>query len=164
MSLGYNTDVSGSFAGPGTHWFAFGGTAGDAVRLVVQDRTALQSATIGLPPQAAAPHAAPGAGVTFLNADGVTELPTAEPFADATGSRLNYRQTILQSTNTYFVRVQSRTGGKFGLRLERVATSGREVEPNDTAATATLVPASGWVSGAVGATGEQDHFRVHAEA
>jgi hypothetical protein len=26
------------------------------------------------------------------------------------------------------------------------------------------MPASGWVSGAVGAGGEQDHFKVHAEA
>jgi len=165
MTIAYNSDVSGSFAGPGTHWFAFGGTAGDVVRLIVQDRTVLQSATLGLPPTAAAPApVAPTSDMTFVQADGVTELPNGEPSMDASKSKLNYRQTILPSTNTYFVRVQSNTAGKFGLRLEKLTATGREVEPNDTAATATPMPASNWVSGAIGAAGEQDHFRVHAEA
>jgi hypothetical protein len=164
-SVAYNSDVSGSFAAAGTHWFAFGGTAGDVVRLVVQDRTVLQGATLGLPPNAAAPApVAPTADMTFVQADGVTGLPTASPSTDGSKSSLNYRQTILPSTATYFVRVQSNTAGKFGLRLEKVTATGREVEPNDTAATATVMPASGWVSGAVGAAGEQDHFKVHAEA
>jgi hypothetical protein len=135
------------------------------LRVIAQDRTVLQGATLGLPPQAQAPPGvAPTANVTFIQADGVTELPNGYPSMDPTKSKLNYRQTILPSTNTYFVRVQSPTGGKFGLRLEKVTATGREVEPNDTAATATLMPASGWVSGAIGSTGEQDHFRVHAEA
>jgi hypothetical protein len=72
-------------------------------------------------------------------------------------------QTIIPATGTYFVRVRSTGIGKFGLRLERVTTSAREVEPNDTAATATLVPSSGWISGVISGA-EQDHFKVHAEA
>src|SRR3954468_22670098 len=165
MSVAYNSDVTGSFSAPGTHWFAFGGTAGDVVRLVAQDRTVLQTATLAMAPAGATPAAAaPTADVTILQADGVTEVATASSFTDASKSRLNYRQTILPSTNTYFVRVQASAAGKFGLRLEKVTATGREVEPNDTAATATVVPANGWISGAIGAAGEQDHFKVHAEA
>jgi hypothetical protein len=92
--------------------------------------------------------------VAILQADGVTELPIGYSYTDASKSRLNYRQTILQTTNTYFVRVQSTGAGNFGLRLERITASAREVEPNDTFATATLLPASGWISGAIGSAGE----------
>jgi hypothetical protein len=115
------------------------------------------------PPGATPAAVGATADVTLLQADGVTELPTGYSYTDGSKSRPNYRQTILQTTNTYLVRVQSSGVGKFGLRLERVTTSTREVEPNDTAATATLVP-TGWISGAIGAAGEQDHFKVHAEA
>lgn len=165
MSIKYGSDVSGSFAAAGTHWFAFGGTAGDVVRLVVEDRAVLQGATLAIAPPAAVPAATgPTAEVKLFRADGVTEVPAAYSYDDASKSRLNYRQTILQATNTYFVRVQSTAAGKFGLRLERVAASGREVEPNDTAATATAVPSTGWISGAIVNAGKQDHFKVHAEA
>jgi hypothetical protein len=165
MTLAYNSDVSGSFTAAGTHWFAFGGTAGDLVRLIVQDRTVLQSATLAIQPPGATPvAAAPTASVTVFQADGVTEVPTGYSFTDATKSRLNYRQTILPSTNTYLIRVQSTAAGKFGLRLERVALSSREVEPNHTATTATLMPATGWISGTIASAGEQDHFKVHGEA
>jgi len=160
----YASEVTGSFAAAGTHWFTFAGTAGDVVRLVVQDRTMLQNATLAIPPPGATPApVGPTAAVTLLQADGVTELPVGGFFTDASKSELNYRQTILQATSTYFVRVRSTGAGKFGLRLERVTASAREVEPDDTAATATLVPASGWISGAISGA-EQDHFKVHAEA
>ena len=165
MSMNYGSDVSGSFAAAGTHYFAFGGTAGDVVRLIAQDRTVLQGATLAMAPAGARPAAVgPTAKVAILRADGVTEVPTAATYTDGSESRLNYRQTILQATGTYFVRVQSTDAGKFGLRLERVTTSAREVEPNHTIATATAVPATGWISGAIVAAGEQDHFKVHAEA
>jgi hypothetical protein len=166
MSIRYNSDVSGSFSAAGTHYFAFGGTAGDVVRLIVQDRNVLQGASLTMTPAGATPTpaaTAPTADATFLRDDGVTELGAGVSFADASKSRLNYRQTILQTTGTYFVRVQSSVAGKFGLRLERSAASTREVEPNDSFATANLVPA-GWISGAIGVAGEQDHFKVHAEA
>jgi len=164
MTLSYSSDVSGSFAAAGTHWFAFGGTAGDVVRLVVEDQTVLQGATLTMAPPGATPAAAgPTADVAFLKSDAVSELPAGYSFTDASESRLNYRQTILPSTGTYFVRVRSTAAGKFGLRVERLATSSFEVEPNDTAATAMVVPASGWVSGIIG-SGDQDHFKVHAEA
>jgi hypothetical protein len=163
-TLRYGSDVTGSFSAAGTHWFGFAGTAGDLVRVVVQDRTMLQTATLAMQPPRAVPAAVgPTADVTLLQGDGVTELPAGYSFTDASESRLNYRQTIIPATGTYFVRVRSAGAGKFGLRLERVTTSAREVEPNDTAAAATLVPASGWISGSIGRA-EQDHFKVHAEA
>jgi hypothetical protein len=155
-AIRYNSEVSGSFAAPGTHYFAFGGTAGDAVRLIVQDTTHLQGATLTMTPGGAA-------DATFVGTDGVTELPAGVPVPGK--NKFNYRQTILPATGTYFVKVTSASAGKFGLRLERpAAATGRETEPNDTAATANLIPTSGWISGGIGAAGDQDHFKVHAEA
>jgi hypothetical protein len=157
MSIAYSRDVSGSFSAAGTHYYAFGGTAGDAVRLIVQDRTHLQGASLAM-------NLASTADVAFLGGDGVTELGTGVSYPNGAKSKFNYRQTILQTTGTYFVRATSASAGSFGLRLERLAASAREVEPNDTAATATLVPATGWISGSIATAGDQDHFKIHAEA
>jgi Bacterial pre-peptidase C-terminal domain len=158
-TMKYSGDVSGSFASAGTHYFAFPGTAGDAVRLIVQDATHLMGATLTMTPGGAA-------DATFVGTDGVTELPSGGSYGAAGGkSKFNYRQTILQATGTYFVKVTSATPGKFGLRLERLAAAtSRETEPNDTAASANLVPTSGWISGAIGGAGDEDHYKVHAEA
>src|SRR3954452_14479500 len=49
-TLRYGSDVTGSFSAAGTHWFGFAGTAGDVVRVVVQDRTMLQTATLAMQP------------------------------------------------------------------------------------------------------------------
>jgi hypothetical protein len=166
-SIKYSSDVSGSFSAAGTHYYAFGGTAGDVVRLIVQDRAVLQGATLSMTPIAATattPAVDANADATFLGSDGISELVAGYSFVDASKSRLNYRQTILQATGTYFVRVTSTAAGKFGLRLERISASARETEPNDTIATANLVPAAGWISGAIGAAGDEDHFKIHAEA
>jgi hypothetical protein len=100
----------------------------------------------------------------LLGTDGVTALASGALFGTAAESKLNVRQTILQSTGTYFVRVRSVTTGRFGIRLERLAATDREIEPNDSAAQATPIGASGWVSGGIGFGGDQDHFLVHAEA
>jgi hypothetical protein len=162
-AIKYGSDVTGSFSAAGTHYFAFGGTAGDAVRLIVQDQTLLQGASLTMTPATAAAPT-PTADATILRDDGVTEVGIGASYGNASKSTLNSRQTILQTTGTYFVRVQSTVAGKFGLRLERVAVSAREVEPNDSFATANLVPASGWISGAIGTAGDQDHFKIHAEA
>jgi hypothetical protein len=166
-SIKYASDVTGSFSAAGTHYYAFGGTAGDVVRLIVQDQTVLQGATLSMTPIAATATTAAvpsTADATFLGGDGISELGAGYSFADTSKSRLNYRQTILQATGTYFVRVTSTAAGTFGLRLERLAASGRETEPNDAIATANLVPANGWISGAIGASGDEDHFKIHAEA
>src|SRR3954447_14470446 len=111
MTLAYNSDVSGSFSAAATHWFAFGGTAGDVVRLVVQDRNVLQGATLGTTSTAPVPGAQAAVSVGILQADGVTELPTGYSFTDPTQTGLVYRQTILQTTATYFIRVQSNAAG-----------------------------------------------------
>jgi hypothetical protein len=77
---------------------------------------------------------------------------------------MNVRQTILQASGTTFVRVRSDAAGRFGLRLERVAAAAYESEPNDAFAQANPVGPGGWVSGAIGAAGDTDHYAVHAEA
>ena len=153
----YGAEVSGNVSTPGDHYFAFGGTAGDVVRLVVEDRTALRSATLTINPAASA-------NAVFLAGDGVTELAAGASYGSGTESKLNLRQTMLPASGTYFVRVRSKSVGSFGLRLERITASSREVEPNDSFALANSVPAAGWISGTIGSAGDVDHFKAHAEA
>jgi hypothetical protein len=153
----YGAEVSGSFNAAGDQYFAFGGTAGDVVGLVVEDRTQLQNASLLMNPTS-------GADAVLLGTDGVTALASGSSFGSSAESKLNVRQTILQATGTFFVRVRSATTGRFGLRLERLAAAEREIEPNESVAHANPIGASGWVSGAIGVAGDQDHFLIHAEA
>ena len=153
----YGAEVSGSSTVASDQYFAFGGTAGDVVALAVEDRTQLQGATLLMTPSS-------GADAVLLGTDGVTALAAGSAFGTAAESKFNVRQTILQATGTYFVRVRSATSGRFGLRLERLAATEREAEPNDSAAQANAIAPSGWISGAIGAAGDRDHFRIHAEA
>jgi hypothetical protein len=127
------------------------------VGLVVEDQTQLQGASLLMNP-------ASGADAVLIGTDGITALASGSASGTSAESKFNVRQTILQATGTYFVRVRSATTGRFGLRLERLAATERETEPNDTAAVANPIGAGGWVSGAIGVPGDQDHFLVHAEA
>ena len=157
VPIQYGVDVQGSVAAASRQFFSFTGTAGDVIRLVTEDRSQLQNASLTINPVSTANSA-------LLASNGTTPLRDAAGFGSATESKLNVRQTILQATGTYFVRVNSATAGTFGIRLERIAASAREVEPNDSAALATPIDATGWISGAIGAAGDVDHFKVHAEA
>jgi hypothetical protein len=157
MPIGYGSEVAGSFKAAGDHYFTFAGSAGDAVRLGVEDQTQLQGASLTLNPAA-------GSDAVFLAADGVTALPSASPYAKAGQSASNVRQTILPATGSFLVRVRSASAGTFGLRLDRIAASSRETEPNDSAAQGNPVDVRGWMSGVIGAPGDKDHFTVHALA
>jgi hypothetical protein len=157
LRIAYGAEISGNFLAAGDHFFSFAGTAGDGLRLSAEGKEQLQGATLSLNPQS-------GADAVLLSTDGVTPLPSGTSVGTATETKLNLRQTILPSTGIYYVRVRSNTAGRFGLRLDRLATSAREVEPNNTAATATTVPNSGFVSGVISSAGDVDHFKVHATA
>jgi len=154
--IAYGAEVSGTFTAAGDHFFAFGGAAGDVVRLVAEGRDNLQPATLNLNPNA-------GADAVLLGTDGVTALSAGAGTGTGNENKFNIRQTILQANGTYFVRVRSQNTGKFGLRLELFAASAREVKPNNTPATATRID-TGWVSGNLATAGDVDHFKVHAEA
>lgn len=155
--IAYGAEVSGNFLAAGDHFFAFGGTAGDVLRLSVEGKQMLQTATLTMNPQS-------GADAVLLAGDGVTPLPSGVSFGTAAESKLNLRQTILPSNGTYYVRVRSNAAGRFGLRLDRLAATAREIEPNNTAATATNILGTGLVSGIISTAGDVDHFKVHAAA
>jgi hypothetical protein len=157
MPIQYGADVKGSFSAAGDQYFSFGGTAGDVVRLAVGDKTQLQGATLTLDPTAFS-------NAVLLASDGITELSSGVGYGDWTENRFNFRQTILQATGTYFVRVSTTVIGSYGIRVERVGVSAREIEPNNTLAQANRIDASGWISGAIGVPGDIDHFLVNAEA
>jgi hypothetical protein len=158
MPIQYGAEVAGNFATAGDHFFSFAGAAGDVVRLVAEGKDQLQSATLSLTPNAG------GADAVLLGTDGVTQLAVGVTVGSSSESKLNLRQTILQTSGTYYVRVRSNAAGRFGLRLDRIAATVREREPNDTAALATLADPSGWMSGVIASAGDVDHFRIHAIA
>ncbi len=157
MPLGYGNEVAGSFDAAGDHYFIFVGAAGDAVRLWVEDRSQLQGASLTL-------DGASGSDAAFLTADGTRELASASLPDDPAQRGSNLRQTILPRAGSYLVRVRSASPGSFGLRLERIAASSRETEPNNTAANGTPVDVGGVTSGVISAAGGKDHFTVHALA
>jgi hypothetical protein len=228
----YGKDISGSFAAGGTQYFAFSGTAGDVVRLVLADKSQLQGVTGALSSTAlantttpagpttgtiASPAGVPAAGAnglatlpqiavgspivlqsatpsqlsgvpltpvpggnpapvpvpaspppsidaSLIASDGATTLPVAGAAGTATESKLITRQTILQATGKYFVRVTSSAAGTFGFRIDLVSSTTREVEPNDSASTASAVGTNGWASGVISSSTDKDHFKVHGEA
>ncbi|HEY6908742.1 MAG TPA: hypothetical protein VI356_05205 [Myxococcales bacterium] len=157
MPIAYGSEVAGSFKAAGDHYFTFAGNAGDAVRLWVEDQTQLQGASLTL-------NRAAGSDAGFLAADGLTALAGASYSGKQGQSASNVRQTILPATGSFFVRVHSASAGTFGLRLDRIAAGARESEPNDSAAQGNSIDAGGFISGAIGAAGDRDHFTVHALA
>lgn len=206
----YGTDYTGSFTAAGTQYFSFAGTKGDVVRLVLNDKSSLQSATLGVSPAAAKPTvtasgltsgliaspsgAAPvvppgtaavipiavaspvvvipsttsassaGVNAVLLSSDGATALPIGIASSTAAESKLNTRQTILQATGTYYVKVTGTAAGSFGIRVENVASTLSEVEPNDTIATGTALGTSNWASGVIASATDVDHFKIHGAA
>jgi len=121
---------------------------------------------IGPDPTMPIPVAPPPSGLdaVLLGTDGVTALAQGISNGDPTDFKLNTRQTILQATGKYFVKITNTAAGTFGFRIEKVSGTTREVEPNDTAATGTVIPVAGWASGAISSSTDKDHFKVHAEA
>ncbi|HEY2030576.1 MAG TPA: PPC domain-containing protein [Myxococcales bacterium] len=208
----YGTNYIGSFTAAGTQYFGFTGAKGDVVRLVLNDKSSLQSVTLGASaaaatttvtaagltsgliasPSGTAPTVPPGtaavipvavaspvvvipaasstvastAGVNavLLSTDGVTALPAGVASSTATESLLNTRQTILQAAGKYYVKVTSTAAGSFGIRVENVATTLSEVEPNDTIATGTAFGTNTWASGVIASATDVDHFKIHGEA
>jgi hypothetical protein len=207
----YGTNYTGSFTAAGTQYFGFTGAKGDVVRVVLNDKSSLQSATLSASPAAAtttvtasgltsgllaspsgaapavpagtaavipiavaspvlvipaatAVAAAAGVNAVLLSTDGATALPVGVASSTAAEQKLNTRQTILQAAGKYYVKVTSTAAGSFGIRVENVATTLSEVEPNDTIATGTAFGTNTWASGVISSATDVDHFKVHGEA
>jgi hypothetical protein len=130
----------------------------------------LVAAPVLVPPGSSAAPAAPTAAAVgtldafLLSTDGATRLAQGIASNTATEIKLNTRQTILQLTGKHYIKVTSSAAGKFGLRLDNVASTAREVEPNNTAATGTAIGTSGWSSGVISSSTDQDHFKIPAQA
>ncbi len=110
--------------------------------------------------------------LTLLASDGTTVIE----FDDDNGSFAGFSSSIagatLPTAGTYFIRVNDFTAGtaserpyELHLRLQSGAPT-PEVEANDTPATANVLPANGWVSGArnPAVATEQDWFSLTLNA
>jgi hypothetical protein len=151
---------SGSAVAPGT-----GIVIGPSQPIAIQG----QQAAIGVPVQPIGGGGGivlvlPGLSAVLMASDGVTALPVAAASATPTETKLSTEQIILQATGTYYVKVSSVLAGKFGFRLDLVSATSREVEPNDTIATATAIGANGWSSGYLASATDVDYFSFRCEA
>ncbi len=139
-------------------FFSFTAAAGDRVYAAVMTSFSAGSST--------------DAQLTLLASDGTTTIE----FDDDNGTFAALSPTIagatIPTTGTYYLRVNDFTAGttsERGYELHLRVQSGTptaEVEPNDTPATANVLPASGWVSGArnPAAATEQDWYSMNLNA
>ena len=109
----------------------------------------------------------------IIDVDGTTVLETDLDDGSFSGSASNVGGTLLATGGTYFVRVRNQTAptgmsgriAPYDLYV-RVLTGApaAEVEPNNSSATATPLPASGWASGTVDPAADIDWFSFTANA
>lgn len=103
----------------GVQYFSFTGSAGDMVRLWLEDQSSLQGSQLVMGPSRSA-------DAVILDSEKLTEIPGgASAFVGSPtpgDNELNARQVILQKTGTQLVRVNSPQAGKFGIRLELVGS------------------------------------------
>jgi uncharacterized repeat protein (TIGR01451 family) len=92
--------------------------------------------------------------ITLLASDGTTVLEFDDDNGSFAGLSSSIAGTTIPTNGTYYIKVNDFTAGttserpyELHLRIQSGAPT-LEVEPNDTPATATPLPANGWVSGA----------------
>ncbi|MFO0676520.1 MAG: proprotein convertase P-domain-containing protein [Polyangiaceae bacterium] len=139
-------------------FYSFQGNAGDKVFVATMTAASAGSST--------------DSQITLLGSDGVTVVE----FDDDNGTFAALSSTIagatLPSSGTYYLKVNDFTAGTTSIRpydlhlKVQSATPTPEVESNDTPATATPLPASGFVSGTrnPAAATEQDWYSLTLEA
>lgn len=106
-----------------------------------------------------------------LNTDGATVIETDNNDGTFNASSASIAGTVIPAAGTYFLRVRHNvatgTIRPYHLRFQLQSGSPTaEVEPNNTPATATPIPASGWVSATITAVspGEADFFSISLNA
>jgi uncharacterized repeat protein (TIGR01451 family) len=110
--------------------------------------------------------------LTLLASDGTTVIEFDDDNGSFAGLSSSIAGAVIPGAGTYFLRVNDFTAGttserpyELHFRLQSGAPTA-EVEPNDTPATANVLPANGWVSGArnPAAATEQDWYSFTANA
>ncbi len=107
--------------------------------------------------------------LTLYNTNGTTVLETDDNDGTLGASASSIAGTVLPATGTYFLRV-SESGDNSTLRpyhLHVRVQSGSptaEVEPNNIPGTAQPLPNSGWISGVLSATTDDDFYAIALQA
>ena len=109
--------------------------------------------------------------IDVLGTNGTTVLENDVDNGSLGTSAGNIAGTTLPAAGTYYIRVRSGTTGATAnirpyhlhVRVQSGAPDA-EVEPNDTAATAQPLPASGWITGATSALTDQDFYSLELNA
>jgi hypothetical protein len=122
-------------------FFAFVGSAGDAIQVEVFDSGNLQGA--------------------LADVDVTLEDVAANVLPDDSGGELQTRRTILTGTGTFLVHVTSAGATEYMLRLTQTAAR-FESEPNDVLANADAFDAGGRAAGVIDSAADHDLFSFHA--
>jgi uncharacterized repeat protein (TIGR01451 family) len=109
--------------------------------------------------------------IDVLNTDGATVIETDNNDGTFNASSASVAGTLIPAAGTYFLRVRHNVGTgtirPYALHFrQQSAAPTAEVEPNNSTATATPIPASGHVSGTITAVspGESDFFSINLNA
>ncbi len=146
--------VYGTITAGDNDYFAFTANAGDRVSAAVMTQFSNVSGDSRL---------------DIIGTDGTTSLEFDDDSGSFSGLSSAISGTLLPAAGTYYVRVYgySATTVITPYHLHVKVASGSataEVEPNNDLATATPLPASGWVSGTITATTDPDFFSFSLNA
>lgn len=141
------------FSGGDVDYYSFAATAGDRVHAAVMTSFSANASTDSV--------------LTLLGTDGTTTIEEDDNDGSLGASSSTIAGAAIPSSGTYFLRVRhlSATATShlrpYHLHLKvQSGSPGTEVEPNNDTATATPLPPSGWVSGAIGAAADVDFYSI----
>jgi uncharacterized repeat protein (TIGR01451 family) len=107
----------------------------------------------------------------IIASDGATVLETDEDNGVLPGNAPSIAGTLIPTSGTYFIRALDAVAANFErpyelhFRLQDGATPpAAEIEPNNTSATATPLPANGWVSGTRDPAADSDFYSLTLNA
>ncbi|HEV7699762.1 MAG TPA: carboxypeptidase regulatory-like domain-containing protein [Pyrinomonadaceae bacterium] len=139
-------------------FYSFTATAGDRVYAATMTSFSAGSST--------------DSQLTILNTDGTTVNEFDDDNGSFAGLSSSIAGAVIPSSGTYFIKVNDFTVGttserpyELHFRVQSGAPTA-EVEPNDTPASANVLPSNGWVSGArdPAAATEQDWYSINLNA
>ena len=156
LNAGGSAFIQGNiFANGDVDFFSFTAAAGDRIYAAVMT--------------SASANASSDSQLRLLASDGTTEIEFDDDDGSLGGLSSSIAGATIPAAGTYYLRINHFSATNqlrpYGLYLRRATGAPTpEVESNNTSATANVLPASGWVSGARDPAGDADFFSFTANA
>ena len=157
LNAGAGAFIQGNIFGNGdVDFFSFTAAAGDRIYAAVMTSASANAST--------------DSQLRLLASDGTTEIEFDDDDGSLGGLSSSIAGATIPAAGTYYLRVNHFTAASgqlrpYGLYLRRATGAPTaEVEANNSAATANVLPANGWVSGARDPAGDVDFYSFTANA